>query len=363
MKREEKKLFKELCSFRKTDFNESLLEYATPEVLGHLFFNRMQGVAYGRLKEAGVLDRVNREFRTSLKSAYETNIEKNKSFFQCVDLLSEVLHSCLGRVAMLKGAVLCSYYPEGYRTSNDIDLLLLPQDVTIVGSLLLCAGFRQGAIKNGTFVPATRKEIIASKMMRGETVPYIKQVDLPQMKFLEVDLNFSLDYKNGDSELLAAMLSRVIFLEERGIKLPTLCPEDFLLHLCAHLYKEATTLPWIEMHRDMTLYKYADIYLLLTEMVKTQDYRCFQNLFKRAKELDLEAILAYGILETVGLFDAAVRPAAYWAQNFFGESTDFLLNVISPKTKRIFRYKTPYPEERFFMYDRIQDLEEVKENE
>ena len=27
-------------------------------------------------------------------------------------------------------------------------------------------------------------------MMRGETVPYIKEVDLPFMKYLEVDINF-----------------------------------------------------------------------------------------------------------------------------------------------------------------------------
>ena len=47
-----------------------------------------------------------------------------------------------------------------------------------------------------------------------------------------------------------------------GISVNILGDEDFFLHLCAHLYKEATTLPWIEMHRDMTLYKYCDIYII-----------------------------------------------------------------------------------------------------
>lgn len=91
MKNEEKQLFKQLCRFRTETFDKNLLPYATPEVLGYLFFNRMQGVAYGVLKKNGCLGGVNREFRNSLRGAYEQNIEKNKAFFQCLNVLSEIL--------------------------------------------------------------------------------------------------------------------------------------------------------------------------------------------------------------------------------------------------------------------------------
>ena len=84
MKQEEKELFKSLCSFKSEEFNESLLEFVTPTVLGHLFFNRMAAVAYGTLKKHNLLGKVNREFRNSLELAYTKNVEKNKSFFQCV---------------------------------------------------------------------------------------------------------------------------------------------------------------------------------------------------------------------------------------------------------------------------------------
>ena len=98
---------------------------------------------------------------------------------------------------MLKGAVLCGKYPNGCRTSNDIDLLLLPEHITELGDVLEAAGFRQGELKSGAFVPATRREIIASRMMRGETVPYILELRLPMMQYLEVDLNFSLTTKTA----------------------------------------------------------------------------------------------------------------------------------------------------------------------
>ena len=82
------------------------MEHATAAVLGQLFFNRMQGAAYGVLKRNECLEAVNREFRNALKGAYEQNVQKNNAFFGCVDQLKEVLHAYQDRYVMLKGALL-----------------------------------------------------------------------------------------------------------------------------------------------------------------------------------------------------------------------------------------------------------------
>lgn len=52
-------------------------------------------------------------------------------------------------------------------------------------------------------------------MNRGETVPYILEADYPFMKFLEVDINFSLDYKPTDGESVRGMLQRRLSAEKR----------------------------------------------------------------------------------------------------------------------------------------------------
>ena len=355
MKEKEKQLFKALCKFKNEFTDPSLVEFATPFVLGHLFFNRMQGVAYDTLKRNGLLGKVNREFRNSLGAAYDQNIQKNESFKKCIIMLSEILSLSDRKIAMLKGAYLCAHYPEGYRTSNDVDLLVLPEDVTLVGNILTAAGFKQGNIRNGKFIPATRQEIIESKMLRGETVPYIAEVNLPFMKFFEVDLNFSLDYKNGNIDILSDMLSNVCIKNEKGLSIPTLSDEDFFIHLCAHLYKEATTLPWIEMHRDMTLYKYCDIYMLLSEMTDAQ----LRRVFARATELGMEKICAYAILETIGLFDMDDSFAYKLSNIALGDDPNFRLKVISPKDNKVLIYKCADVTERFFMGSRASDLKEA----
>ncbi len=356
MNKKEKELFKQLCSFKSEKFNDELLKFTTPVVLGQLFFNRMQGVAYGRLKNQKALSKVNREFRNSLKGAYEQNTDKNKSLFVCIEHLNKVFYNCDFRYAMLKGALLCKSYPEGYRTSNDIDLLVMPKDVTKVGCLLQEDGFKQGNIRNGEFQPATRKEIIESKMMRGETVPYIKKVNLPGMRYLEVDINFSLDYKSGDSALLKEMLNHTYTRNIDGLEITTLNDEDFFIHLCSHLYKEATTMAWIEMKRDMTLYKYMDIYMILSEASK----ELIDKIFIRAMCLGVEKICAFTIIQTACLLQLDNKYAVTFAENILKRDPEFINRVDSPQDKKIYIYSEKDILKRFFADDRTKFLKEVE---
>ncbi len=348
MTNKEKQLFKNLCSFQTDELSEEQLASASPEVLGHLFFNRMQGIAYGNMKRQKLLGKVNREFRNSLQGAYLQNIEKNRSFFTCVQMLGEILSGHSDKYAMLKGALLCRLYPEGYRTSNDIDLLVRPADVTIIGNTLLEAGFLQGNIRNGVFIPATREEIITSKMMRGETVPYIKEVNLPQMKFLEVDINFSLDYKNSNTDALNIILSDAAKQKIGAYSVNTLSPYDFFIHLCAHLYKEATTLPWVEMMRDMTLYKYSDIYLLVSLMTSED----VNEIFARAKSFFMDKIVAFAIVQMSYLFECKNKYAVKVAKSVLYEAPNFIHHVISPKERKIYVYSQRDVFERLFVKNR-----------
>lgn len=355
MKKQEKELFFELCNITqpKSDgMRNKLQHYSTAQVLGHLCFNRMAGTAYSILKNNKLLDAVNREFRTSLQNIYECNVIKNESFFKCVNMITKSLKPCEGKYAMLKGALLCKMYPEGCRTSNDIDLLVCSDNVTEIEQLLQNAGFKQGYIRNREFVPATRREIIESKMTRGETVPFIKQVNLPFMKYLEVDINFSLDYKNGDSNAVRVLISRAKQYTVDDLSVVTLAPEDFFIHLCGHLYKEATTLAWIAMRRDMTLYKYADINLMLTRLSKPN----IKTVFKRAKDLGLAEICACVILWSEELLPSFNEMALKEAQNALVPCKQLLTSIISPTEGKHYQFTEESIVNRFFDNDRAKKI-------
>ena len=314
----------------------------------------MQGVAYGVLKEGGILGKVNREFRNSLAAAYEQNKIRNESFIKCVEYLSIILKKHESDYAMLKGAYLCGKYPVGYRTSNDIDLLVRPECVTAIGKTLTENGFKQGNIRNGEFVPATRKEIIESKMTRGETVPYINELNLPFLNYLEVDLNFSVDYKNSDDNTVDKINSRAVTDAALGIRMPD--KQDFFIHLCCHLYKEATTLPWVKMRRDMTLYKYLDIYMLLCEYTDDD----ISEIFKRAGELGVANICACVILWTCELMKYENNYAMKLSEIALTGKGEILDTVVAPAEHKEYIYTEKDILKRFFAHDRTKLLTERK---
>lgn len=358
----EQELFISLASFKDTDSKSlnNLVSYAaTPKVLGHIFFNRMQGVSYGVLKENKLLGSINREFRNSLRDAYEHNLTGNYSYYECVDYLNKILKGAKRKYAMLKGAVLCGLYPKGYRRANDIDLLVSTKDISAIGRILTDNGFIQGHIFNGELIPAERKEIIESKMMRGETVPYIKIVDLPEMKYLEVDINYSLDYKNSKDNVVDMMLNNTVNINVCGKQIRTLCGIDFFLHLCAHLYKEAVTYPWIKMKRDMSLYKYSDIYMMLCDGRFYGDRP--EYLYKRAEELNLMDVLCFSVIQTAELYGLKKDSGGIIqaAGNYIQKNEQILHTVINPEEKKTYVYREKNIRDRFFNNDRITLLKEM----
>lgn len=359
MTKNEKELFFLLCKFKNPEYKrigKLIKKSASSGVLGELFFNRTQGIAYKVLENGGLLNELNREFRNAISASYEQNLVRNISYSDCVSQLSQILKRHENKYVMLKGAYLCGKFPAGCRTSNDIDLLVAPESVTVIGNTLSENGFKQGSIKNGQFIPASRKEIIASKMMRGETVPYIKQVDLPFLKYLEVDLNFSLDYQNGSKDVVNNIISKAAKYsvnETAVIRIPN--KSDFFIHLCCHLYKEASTLPWVRMHRDMTMYKYIDIYMLLSGYSE----RDIIDIFKRAQELGVSEICACVIKWTCELLDCENNAALNISGMLLGDNPGITDTVVSPSEHKTYTYTEKNIKKRFFASDRSKLLKEL----
>jgi len=387
MKKNEKDLFLELCRFKDVN-REKLKAYiscgaATPEVLGNLLCNRMAAIACGVLKENDLLSKVNREFQTTLTNTLEQNKLKNESYFSCLKMISEVLEKCKEKYALLKGAYLCGLYPEGYRTSNDIDLLVQDRNVEEIGRGLNEAGFRQGYIKNGEFKEASRQEIISSKMLRGETVPYVLEVNLPFMKYLEIDVNYSLDHKNNEDDAVREFIINAREIDMGDHSVTTLDKYFFILHLCSHLYKEAATYPWVMMGRDMTLYKMCDLYLLLREYREqkpavrsagadtggTHMQPDFETLFQYAARFNMNTECFYAFYVTRELFNlkniitdsVMSRLVRNMTSSGIYAPYNLVKKVISPADKQVYWYEDNDIVGRFFTKDRAAALTKEKE--
>lgn len=318
------------------DLMKTKMDY--PYILGHLLYNRVGAAAYLTLKKNELLPKVNREFRNSLRAIYEYNSVKTDSFKKATAFLSSVCRELHFPYAFLKGAYLVDLYPQGLRTSNDVDVLIEPDNITELTNVLKKYGFEQGNIRNEKFVPASRKEIVSSRMNRGETVPFIKELNLPGMKYLELDVNFSLGFRPGmDEEIVSDFLSRTEPLIHGDIH--TLDKVDFLLHLCAHLYKEATVMSWVEMGRDISLYKYCDIYLYLSRYMND---KYADDLIRRIKEVGLNKECYYALYYTKELFGISNSSMDKLLKGITPDDLSFMHQVIDPQSRKTYSFDMQY---------------------
>lgn len=266
MKEQEKKFFpRAFGRFAGKDLEPSLTAYATPGVLGQLFYNRLAGVAHETLRRQRLLDGLRREFRNALENAAEQNAVRNRSYYRCVKELAGLLERGNSGAVMLKGALLCALYPEGCRTSNDIDLLAAPEEVTALGGLLdRKRAFARELCAAAPSCPRHGRKSSLPKCCAAKRYRIFGRSPCPDCAGWRWMSIFRSATRTGEPDVLRRLLASKTTAEVNGLQLPVPARADFFVHLCAHLYKEAATLPWVRMKRDMTLYKYADLYLLLS---------------------------------------------------------------------------------------------------
>ena len=322
-------------------------------LLGQIMINRIVSIAYDAVNH----DTLHPEALKMLRIIKDRNVEIYNQFMNNLEFLTDILKPADFNYAFLKGAYLAPFlYKAGHRTSNDIDILISSENVSKLQRLLLSNNFIQGHIVSGKIVPASRKEIIESKMNFGETVPFIRQME---DNVLEVDINFSLDFKpSQDKQIVSNMISRTILVEKDQIRFRTLSLDDFLIHLCCHLYKEATTYDWLQTRRDLLLYKFSDINVYIH---KHGGADFFSGLVSRIKQLGLEKECYYTfenasiIYPHMNKFDSFIETK----ESIMPSSLDFMTQILWPRERKLLQHNMSFID-WFYCSDRVGQLEAIK---
>jgi len=321
---------------------------------GQLLINRILGVAYNNLN----LSSLHPEIRKCFDSM-NTNLKTKHEIFKCnLNYLTKILQDFPHNYALLKGAYLSSFiYEGGQRTSNDIDILIEDKNISQLQDLFKSHGFIQGRYDriSNTIIPASRMQIIESRLNFGETIPLLKMID---GKPFEIDINFSVDYKPElDGNLVSELLSRKKVVTIDGYNFNTLETVDFLIHLCCHLYKEATTYDWVLSRRDLLLYKFCDINVFVNKFA-TESF--FINLLERIVEFGVEKECFYTFKNS-----SIIYPSLNDIEGFVSLKNavkpldlEFMSQIIYPRERKIFSYDMSFTD-WFFCSDRASQLSEV----
>lgn len=321
-------------------------------ILGKIIQNRIVNIAYENLN----LNSVNKELKKALYLLKTLNENRYDNYLEMLKYLSTLLNSCDIEYAVLKGGYLCPVlYKRGQRVSNDIDLLLNAKNISTMQQLLLDNGFVQGYCDdNSNIIPATRKEIVLSRLNYGETVPFLKKFN---GSIMEVDLNFSADYKPDDKKLVPKLLQERHIIETHDFKFYSLEYCDFFIHLCCHLYKEATTIDWLQYRRDLMLYKFSDINVFLH---KHGTVPFFAKLYSKIHNYDVIEPCYYTLENSRYIYPDLNQLPGYieLIKSIKPNETNFMKEIQFPKEKLTKKYSVSF-EEWFDSNNRVKLLEEV----
>ena len=283
-------------------------------------------------------------------AAYLGNRVRTGSMLHELDRLLVHLRDREIPVIVRKGPVLIEvvYGDPGVRRMNDIDLLIGKDDVPRIKDALIEFGYEQGTTTaNRRRIEPYRREVKAAwNLWVDNLLPFIRITSDPHVRYHTVDICRNLfQPKAGYSVPTDELFGRAVpFRVSAGTGL-RLSAEDFLIDLCAHLYKESTTLAYIEQGADLQLSKFLDI----------AEY-CQRSAFDA--DVFLATVSRHGLAEPVyfslrltskvypgaipAALLAALRPADETFLDVYGQSegqphrwqADFLTRLFDPRRAR-----------------------------
>ncbi|HZU58009.1 MAG TPA: nucleotidyltransferase family protein, partial [Actinocrinis sp.] len=203
----------------------------------------------------------------ALLSAYALNSSRNRVLLEESVRLVELLRAHGVAVALRKGAYLAPavYGDPGLRPMNDIDIFVERAQARAVAGVLEAEGYVAGSVDaRGTIHALTRRQNVFWNVHVNNLPTFHRPGLGPIQRTVSVDVCFDLFLPASGSSLPAAvLLDEVVDFESCGVRVPVFRPEHFLLDVAAHLYKESTTLRYIEKLKHQRLLQYVDVVSLI----------------------------------------------------------------------------------------------------
>ena len=175
----------------------------------------------------------------------------------------------------------------GVRQLNDIDILICKEEISKVEKILNTLGYFQGHVVGNRIEALSRKENIVWKTKMNNLPPFHKVTNDDWCPILSIDSSFSFQYKM-DKKNMDKIINRGILKNGKW----ELDKVDMFLHLCCHLYKEASNATWILLGNDLNLIKFCDIREFIQVEMDKED---MNRAIKRARIYDCQEAVYFSL--------------------------------------------------------------------
>ena len=307
----------------------SCLDWKT--LLDGLIKNKLAPLCHYHLNESfyNYLRLVPDEVKNLLFLKYEECVLSNFYNFKTLEKLLGIFGKNNIDMLIVKGPALIAqvYQHVGIRPLGDIDVLVSPNDLNTIDKELKANGFTTDLIDLSTQKRIEIPEVytfgwqlrnhyhltsyllnqyISHDELYDEGKEFVRSFNLdfdnsrintwkvlrkwPARTWVEVHHSLVSPSSSYDFETESLLKVRRQISISNGVQIPTLPPEEHLIYVCEHLYKETTYYYHIRIGDDQVLMKYCDVW----ELIKQYDAEFNWEVFvERVKETKMENPVFY----------------------------------------------------------------------
>jgi hypothetical protein len=233
----------------------------------------------------------------------------------------ETLHEEGVKAVVLKGVYLATnvYHDVALRPFGDMDILVDPQDTKKVFNILRNLGYIQGELdkQTGKLIPFSQERL---EGYENELQHYGEFIKLPSSSiikafFIDVHRRLSTSFDRY-SYNIQEVISKAKFDDLDNIPMYRLNNEDFLTHLCSHLYWHTQSLRDILDGEDAKLLAYSDI----RSFIHTHDID-WNALFGQAEKTNLTTALYYTLYHCQLIYGDVIPHEVYecWDKEYMND--------------------------------------------
>lgn len=155
-----------------------------------------------------------------------------------------------------------AYIDEGYRRSDDLDVIIKREDYSKVKEILHTHGYVQGVYNSETkkIKKFSRQQELFYLSFTEQSAPFFKETGNALLPVVILDLNFNIFWDANDIWDISKLLSNSQIFDYRGYKVKTFQDEYMLLHMCLHAYYDMNSVYVLYKSYAYRLKYFADIY-------------------------------------------------------------------------------------------------------
>jgi Uncharacterised nucleotidyltransferase len=195
--------------------------------------------------------------------------ERNEALLRELRVILHAFHDVGLTVVPRKGAYLswAVYHEPELRPMGDLDLMVCQPQISEAEAVLDSLGYAAGKLSSSLRIlePLDRQALAFWRMYTNNAPTRFRLTSVEQVQAFSVDLVHNLFLpRSGYSMPVDGLVARARLQEFHGAPFWVLPPELHLIDVAAHLFKESTTISYINAGRHQSLSQFRDLAELIS---------------------------------------------------------------------------------------------------